>query len=652
MAINWGTAAMAFGSGVMDGNEKIRQENLKIHSEKLAAKRNAVIAMKKSKYEYDLTKYEGNKKKHDALSSVSANMNAGKFDLKSGDEGYDANETKRNTMALGEAYLNAKHGIDYVAKLKASKMGAEEDATQWQKFLQQEGNNPDLQKAIGNIDFKSRDIMESNYLESIQNIEDKYAAQLKNAKDDSPLVNAILGKKKEEIANLNADMEQDSKDIKTIDSATESITKKGDGETITETVDTEETITEGKKVSYFDSTISTHIPKSYKTDFNTKITDAKKIDYSAKEWQKKISDTVLTVIPNAKVKDFFEVDKDNNTITAKPSIINADVTIQSLMNNSLDDLNVQSEYKKTGNNKSRIDFNTNKRFQLAKGHIEDYGTWAADGKVLNGGTIKNLFTAKTTALIVPANSIINLNNNNLKGYDIIIPKDIRGGANGVGMVYQKFIKDKATARMNDENIGGTLEANINFLQRELENDNNGNNQLTKDARDYIANALTKSGYTVNKLGATKVDTTDEKKSTMEIKQEELSSGSTTKPNMISIDGNSYDLNNKAIVEELKKSKQGLDIINSKAPQLLNTTEADKITGSISGDGSVAEQVADVTNKKKITPVNIGDESGKNYFETLSSIRAILPNDMSGAEIKRKYNIDFPINNKTIYKPNR
>ena len=346
------------------------------------------------------------------------------------------------------------------------------------------------------------------------------------------------------------------------------------------------------------------------------------------------------------------VDKDNNTITAKPAIINADVTIQSLMNNSLDDLNVQSEYKKTGNNKSRIDFNTNKRFQLAKGHVQDYGTWAADGKVLNGGTIKNLFKAKTTALIVPANSIIDLNNNNLKGYDVIIPKNLRGGVNGVGMVYQKFITDKATARMNDENIGGTLEANINFLQRELENDNNGNNQLTKDARDYIANALTKSGYTVNKLGATKVDTTDEKKSTMEIKQEELSSGSTTKPNMISIDGNSYDLNNKAIVEELKKSKQGLDIINSKAPQLLNTTEADKITGSISGDGSVAEQVADVTNKKKITPVNIGDESGKNYFETLSSIRAILPNDMSGAEIKRKYNIDFPINNKTIYKPNR
>jgi len=637
---------------VMDGNEKIRQENLKIHSEKLAAKRNAVIAMKKSKYDYDLTKYEGNKKKHDALSAVSADMNSGKFDLKSGDTGYDANETKRNTMALGEAYLNAKHGIDYVTKLKASKIVGENDDTQWQKFLQQEGNNPDLQKAIGNIDFKSRDIMESNYLESIQNIEDKYAAQLKNAKNDSPLVNAILGKKKEEIANLNADMEQDSKDIKTIDSATTFITKKGDGETITETVDTEEKITEGKKVSYVDSVIPPHIPKTYRDNFDTKITDAKKIDYSAKEWQKKISDTVLTVIPGSKVKDFFIVDKDNNTITAKPAIINADVTIQSLMNNSLDDLTVESEYKKTGNNKSKIDFNTNKRFQLAKGHIQDYGTWAADGSVLNGGTIKNLFTAKTTALIVPANSIIDLNNNNLKGYDVIIPKNIRGGANGVGMVYQKFIKDKATARMNDDNIGGTLEANINFLQRELENDNNGNNQLTKDARDYIAEALIDAKYKVNKIGATKVDTTDEKKSTMEIKQEELSSGTTNNINNV----RTIIIKDKVTGEDTKvplttKNKIWL---TKNYPEVNLAVKEDTMTG----DGVTAEQ-AQVVNprtneniiKEKIKPSDVGI-GNQPVFESLQSIQKILPNEMTGNEIKEKYEINFYLPDRAIFRPSK
>ena len=227
--------------------------------------------MKKSKYEYDLTKYEGNKFKMDALNAVSADLDAGKFDYKKGHTEYKEGKINRNTFALGEAYLNAKHGIDYVAKLKKSKMGAESDATAWYAFVQQVGNNPNIKKDLKNIDFKSRDVMESNYLESIQKIEDKYASQLENARHDSPLVNAILGKKKEEIANLNIDVEQDDKDTKTIDSATTYITKKADDEIITDTVDVEEKITEDKEISYVDSAIPLHIPKSYKDAFEKDI---------------------------------------------------------------------------------------------------------------------------------------------------------------------------------------------------------------------------------------------------------------------------------------------------------------------------------------------------------------------------------------------
>ena len=51
MGISASTAAMAFGSGLIKGDEKARLENLKIHSDKLAAKRDAIISMKKSKYE-------------------------------------------------------------------------------------------------------------------------------------------------------------------------------------------------------------------------------------------------------------------------------------------------------------------------------------------------------------------------------------------------------------------------------------------------------------------------------------------------------------------------------------------------------------------------------------------------------------------------
>ena len=56
-----------------------------------------------------------------------------------------------------------------------------------------------------------------------------------------------------------------------------------------------------------------------------------------------------------------------------------------------------------------------------------------------------------------------------------------------------------------------------------------------------------------------------------------------------------------------------------------------------------EQVASETEVKKITPQDVGLEADSNFFTSLDSVKAILPNDMSGKEIKEKYNIDFPIN---------
>ena len=69
-----------------------------------------------------------------------------------------------------------------------------------------------------------------------------------------------------------------------------------------------------------------------------------------------------------------------------------------------------------------------------------------------------------------------------------------------------------------------------------------------------------------------------------------------------------------------------------------------------GDGSVMEQVASETEVKKITPQDAGLEANSNFFTSLDSVKAILPNDMSGKEIKEKYNIDFNINDNTIYRP--
>jgi len=643
--------AMAFSNGVMEADKKNTKENLLIRAEELKAKRDAVIAMKKSKYEYDLNNYDKNKTKYDGLTAVSTKLNTGGFNYKSGE-----NEGKVDTFQLGLEFLEAKHGIDWVTKKKAQLIGAESDPTVWNAYVKSIGNNPDLKTSISNIDYKSRNTMESNYLASLDAIESKYAAALKNAKNDSSLVNAILGKKKEEIANLTLDAADDKSTIKTIDSATVK-TNSTDGAVETITSDTDEKEGETSKLEFADSKDSVFIPKSYKDNFEDKITDARKINYSSKEYNNLFSGTVLTLIPNAKTKDYFEKDNEG-TLTAKPAIINADITIQSLINGSLDDANVNDTFAITGNNKSAINFSANKIYQDAKNHVEEYGSWMADGKVLNGGSLKNLFKNTTTALVVPANSIINITDNKLKGFDITINKDLR---KDVGKVYRNFIVTTATERMKTE--GGTLEENINKLQSQLQNDNNGNEQLTKDARTFIAMSLkdvtNADGELVypsltakkEKDSTGQADNTTTGKSTMEIKQEEYyqdSKGRTTdKEDFGSV--RTIIVKDKVSGEDTKvplttKNKMWL---RKNYPEVNLAVEQDTATG----DGNIMETIANETVKEKIKPADIGIKN-QPVFETLESIKAILPNEMSGQEIMDKYEISFPINKFTKYSPSK
>ena len=645
MAFSILDGAMAFGNGVIEADKKNTKENLLIRGEELKAKRDAIIAMKKSKYDYDLNNYDKNKTKYDGLTAVSTKLNTGGFNYKDG-----ADKGKVDTFQLGLSFLEAKHGIDWVTKKKAQLLGAESDPTVWNSYVKNVGNNPDLKTSISNIDFKSRNTMESNYLESLEKIENKYSAALKNAKNDSSLVNAILGKKKEEISNLTIDMADDKKTITTIDSASVKTNNEDASNTAEKIVESSDG--ESSELVFADSKDSIFIPKSYKDNFEEKITKAKEVDYSSKEYNNQFANTVLTLIPNAKTKDFFEIDKDKN-MTAKSSIINADVTIQSLINNSLDDVNVNDTFAVTGNNKSKIDLNANKRFELAKGHIEEYGSWMADGKVLNGGSLKNLFKKTSTALVVPSNSIININNNKLKGFDIEINKDLR---KDVGKVYRNFIVNTASERMQTE--GGTLEENINYLQRQLERDNNGTNQLTKDARTFIAMSLKDVTNSEGELlypsltskkekdSTGQADNTATGKSTMDIKQEELGSGA-DKEDFGSV--RTIMVKDKVTGKDTKVplTTKNKIFLQKNYPEVNLAVDQDTMTG----DAKITETIANETVKEKIKPADIGIKN-QPVFETLESIKAILPNKMSGQEIMDKYEISFPINKFTKFLPSK
>ena len=674
MAINFGDAAMAFGSGVIEADAKNTKENLLIRGEELRAKRDAVIAMKKSKYEYDLNNYDKNKSKYDGLNAVSTKLNTGAFNFKEGETGFIKDKNNVDTFKFGEAFLEAKHGQDWMVKQKAY-LSNDGDSSNWIKYVKGVGENQDLKKEIGNIDYKSRQVMESNYLNSLDKIETKYASALKDAKNDSVLVKAILGKKKEEIANLDIDIVDDKKTLTTIDSAeikTNSIdTENINTESTSEIVNGDtETTSSGIELTYISTDTAPQMTKTFKTEAVAEIKAIKNYKYSDKEPTTEFSSWVLSTVPEASTKKYFATN-DRGDLVAKDGIIDAHNTFNSLLKNSAFDLNTNSVFIATNGDTSKIANVTgfNAREQLAEKHIEQYGNWFEDGAVFGkNGNVGNLLKKNANVFSVPSQSIIDMNTNSLKGFNVIIPdKDnvipaeainnftSMNAAEGinmntrkyVGLVYTKALEDMAQLKV--ERDGGSLEQQMNIIQKSMQNDRTGNGKYATSIRDTIAASLglnketevaTDSSETSSKFSNSVAPAPDTPQSNIVM----LTDPTTNKEVPI-------DLSVKANVENLKSTSQGRAILQENGMLELSSEERNKIdttSGSTSGDSSVAEQVANATTKEKIKPSDVGIGNPSGYFETLDSIKAILPNDMSGQEIMDKYNIAFPINKNTKY----
>ena len=645
MALDKSDVIGSIFSGWWEADKADSAQRLKIRNEELANKQNTIKTIKTNNYNDEIADYKKKKLVIDSLNSVAANNN---------------NNMYTDDLQLGEAVLRAKHGEKF-ADFKKSMTGAEGDLTDFYKIAQREGlnfRNTGVDGTNVKKNFKEKSVIEAEYIDAITKIEKETKAALEAAAGDSKTVNAIVNLKNK----LIGEIKPNNSKVETIDSANETLSTKdgypnnekdklkevqttistGEKDTDTDT----DTDTDEVKPLEATGTIPVFIPKSWKDEYIKKFNSAKEINYSDKQYSKKISDTVLTLIPDAKTKDYFVLDKDNKITSALPSITNADVTIQSLMNGSLDDITMQGTFKETGKDSTKIDFNPNKRFDLAKNHVEAYGVWMADGKVLGDeGSLKNLFKKTSTALVVPANSIINLNTGELKGYSRFgsIPSELK---KGVGSTYKNFIVAKANKRMEKE--GGSLEENINALQRIIEQDNNGNESLTQEARAIIAKALT----TAEKADGSKyyseiVNEIQKEKnkgkatsSTMDMKQKEMENVTIGNVRTVMVDING----------DGKKVPVPLTTKNKAILKANDITIPDVQEEPTTGDGSIMEQVASETDTQKITPQDAGLEADSNFFTSLDSVKAILPNDMSGKEIKEKYNVDFPINDNTIYKP--
>ena len=192
-----GTAFMDFTSGVIEADKQNSKENLIIRGKELDAKRDSLIRMKEKKYDRDLIKYDADKKRIDSLTSLKASFSNNKIDA----------------ATYGKSFIMETKGAAEVKNIMATFKSQKEI----DDYFAVIGNSDPLRNDAVFKDFKTESVIESNYTEAIEGINNKYAVALKAAKNDSSLVNALLGKKNEEIKNLSLDEDKSRKDISLID---------------------------------------------------------------------------------------------------------------------------------------------------------------------------------------------------------------------------------------------------------------------------------------------------------------------------------------------------------------------------------------------------------------------------------------------------
>ena len=174
MGINlWDIGAVA--TGAIERDREHTAENLKIRADELAAKRNALIQRKNKKYDAEIKSYYKEKGTMDKINSL--NAEAASFN----DANKDSGKTYDKDL-YASRYLIATMGAnDFNAMTDTQKKIAINNFQTTGANYTMQTKDPDKLAALQS---KEENIILSNY-----------ADQLKNAKDDSFLINKILGKK-------------------------------------------------------------------------------------------------------------------------------------------------------------------------------------------------------------------------------------------------------------------------------------------------------------------------------------------------------------------------------------------------------------------------------------------------------------------------
>jgi hypothetical protein len=597
MAINFGDLA-SFTKGVVDADKAATEARLKDRQAELLADRQLYIDMKTKKYESELKSFEEENKKYKAVQAVNAK--------------FEGSETPVIPSDYGRAYLmetNPQLLLQYETLYK-------DNPNQLNKALSTFGD-----KSI--VDFKTtntRDALDNKLKTDIDAITAGYKKALENARGDSKLINAILGKR--------------DKEIKLV------IEKNKEGETgaiaakeIATQTDTNES--RGFEFGEEPEVANDYLFRKWKKD--SKIQDLRKdVKGKVSSIHKGTINTTLNTLSSLNIslpKQFltFDQGKTSGTITGikdKGKIVVEHINL--LDNQALNFMSNEWIFSKdtdatnVSNYYSEIEAEN-----LVTSRVRDY---SSEGTVSQQK--KGFWKDRENFVGFVPFSVVGLDN------DFIYKEDGGGvtinssNRKKVGNLYYQALKKIAVA--NDPEFKNSTEAEaINKLQ----------DKLLKLKEGESSNLLTQVKNEMAKdMGLDKPVESNNQTST------EIATNNTESDTEVRVV-----YNGKSIIVNEESTKlfkdNGVDIntlpkdnvTNKKTTTSISSNEDEKIIDSITNEN--------VTKPIKKTPADFG-QVNQPVFETLESIRKVMTMPMTGEEIKNTFDISpgLKINSKTIFRP--
>ena len=598
----------AFTKGFVDADTKATQERLKDRRAELQADRQLYIDMKTKKYESELKSFEAEDKKYKAIQAVKSQV------------GDDASKSE-----FGAAYLQ------------------ETNPTLLYQMQKDFKDNPaalqDQLALYANANFKTtntRDALDNKLKTDIDAITAGYKKALENARGDSKLVNAILGKRDKEI-KLVIEQNQEGEN----------------GAVAAKEIATETDSNEARGFEFGDEpeVANDYLFRKWKKDSNIKVLrgDLKK---NISTINKKSVATTVRVMDDLNIplpKQLFVYEGGNKNapiIGFKKAGRTVNNHLVLLDNQAIDHLTNEYLFNKDSDaDNIPTNFSSAETTNILTTRLRDYSS------ELSTSQTKGFWKNRQNVVAFVPFSVVGLDNDfryKEDGGGVIINSNDR---KKVGASYYNALKQ--IVRDNDFVVDDKGNPVLNEAGKKIFA---GKKDTESDSINKLQDRLLKlkPGEESNLLNEVK----NKMATGMKLNEPIVDGNESTKPtgNEGSItvyrkDGTIVSDNLGNTPENIAKTKE--DGYTFKINNENNTTnENDAALVSQEDSGSVAEQVEQATSKEKIKPMDVGLDNQSGYFDTLSSILAILPNKMSGQEIMDKYNISFPINKFTKYSPSK